>query len=156
MVSRRAWLTGLGFSPLTQRPIRKISRPRERRLAVWYQAAGPDGFGGQHTEQVEVGRLFIVEETNLMPGAGDGIEHLVAVLGLQQAHGTIDLRADGVGGGRYRRQIREFGEDPLRGQLPRRGAPTPGRGRRRRRGRGSGGGQFLGRPVLCRRLMTGG
>jgi hypothetical protein len=95
-------------------------------LALWRQAAGPDGLGGKYAEQVEVGGLLIVENPHFVPGPGGGIEDFKPVRGLDQAHGTIDLFAQRVSGGRYGREAGKFGEDTLRGLVPERGAPTPG------------------------------
>src|ERR1700733_14454437 len=51
-------------------------------LAPRGQAAGPDRLGGQHAEQVEIGRLFVVENAHLMAGAAGSVEDLEPIRGL--------------------------------------------------------------------------
>src|SRR5580704_6390452 len=47
--------------------------------------------GGQHAEQVEIGRLFVVENAHLMAGAAGRVEDLEPIRGLDQAHRAVDL-----------------------------------------------------------------
>src|SRR5580704_7756635 len=117
-------------------------------LAPRRQAAGPDRLGGEHAEQVEIGRLFVVENAHLMPGAAGGVENLEPIRGLDQAHRAVDLLAHRVRGRRYGREAGQFREDALRRELPELG-PLPAGELRLRRRRGRRGGRRSG---LRRRL----
>src|SRR5215471_3509950 len=70
-------------------------------LALRSQAPGPHRLGGQDAEQVEVGRLFVVENAHLVPGPGGGVKDLKPFRSLDQAHGPLDLLAHRVSGRRY-------------------------------------------------------
>src|SRR5260370_39725827 len=93
-------------------------------LVLWHEPAGPDRLGGQHAEQVEVGRLLVVEKAHLMTGPGGRIEYLAPVRGVEQAHRPVNFLAHGVGRWTHGRQAREFRADPRRSQPPDPRAPT--------------------------------
>src|SRR6185312_3524795 len=90
-------------------------------LAVRDQLAGSDRLGGEHSEQVEVRGLFVLERADFVPGTAHEAEHLEAVRALDHAQRAVDLLAYGVGRRRDRGLAGQFGED----------APDSGPGLRR-------------------------
>src|ERR1700733_2104757 len=98
-------------------------------LPLRCKSAGPNRLGGENAEQVKVCGLLIVEHAHLVPGARGGIEDLEPIGSLDQAHGAVDLFANGVGGRRYRREACEFREDPLGCLAPELGTSAGGRAR---------------------------
>ena len=77
------------------------------------EAAAADRLGGQHAEQVEVGRFLVLEEVHLQPRVVGPAEHLEAAVRLDQAHRARHLLVDRVRGLRDGGQGQQFGEDRL-------------------------------------------
>src|SRR5215471_3126016 len=81
------------IGPVTVAAARRSSTGAVTALALRSQAPGPHRLGGQDAEQVEVGRLLVVENAHLVPGPGGGVEDLEPFRGLDQAHGPVELLA---------------------------------------------------------------
>src|SRR5580704_3527975 len=100
------------------------------RRPVGPEAATADRLGGQHAEQVKVGRFLVLEEVHLQSRVLGPAEHLEAAVRLDQAHGARYLLIDGVRGLRDGGQGQQFGEDRLgRDAVLASGAPARYRGR---------------------------
>src|SRR5580698_9552530 len=84
------------------------------RRPVGPEAATADRLGGQHAEQVKVGRFLVLEEVHLQSRVLGPAEHLEAAVRLDQAHSARYLLVDGVRGLRDGGQGQQFGEDRLR------------------------------------------
>src|SRR5580700_9019782 len=83
------------------------------RRPVGTEAAAADRLGGQHAEQVKVGRFLVLEEVHLQPRILGPAEHLEAAVRLDQAHRARYLLVDGVRRLRDGGQGQQFGEDRL-------------------------------------------
>ena len=59
-----------------------------------YEQASPDRFGRQHSEQVEISGLFVLERAHLVPGPARGAEYLEPAAGLDQAKSAVDRAHD--------------------------------------------------------------
>ena len=85
--------------------------PVDPRRSVGSEAAAADRLGGEHAEQVKVGRFLVLEEVHLEPRILGPAEHLEAAVRLDQAHRARYLLVDGVRGVWDGRQGQQLGED---------------------------------------------
>src|SRR5260370_21608287 len=85
----------------------------DARGPVGPEAAAADRLGGQHAEQVKVGRFLVLEEVHFQPRVLGPAEHLEAAVRLDQAHRARYFLVNDVRALRDGGQGQQFGEDRL-------------------------------------------